>query len=358
MVRRPGGAARRLVHRHQPVPHHGGGPAVAVRHHPRRDQRPGRRPAPGGVRRCTSSGGAGWSATAPPTSRSLATSPTGTATCTTRRCPAARWSTRRPRRAPPSPTVRGARSTTRSPGHAGRATGRSPSSWPPARCRCSRSPACTTTAAAAPSGTGVASRRARPADVVAASHLVIGPWDHMGTHFGEGRGGRAGVRSRCYGYARRATPRLAAPRPARRARPGVPAAPGDALLAGDERWTGAPSLEQATTGERREVCVPPPARWMPRTRLHRGRAGRGPRRGIHLRPVRHAHPRSELQPRPAGSGQESQFHGQPMNNFLMSVAGDDPTNPRLVPTSTDRASSTRRGCSRMTSPSSANRNCT
>ena len=39
---------------------------------------------------------------------------------------------------------------------------------------------------------------------------------------------------------------------------------------------------------------------------------------------------TELQPRPAGSGPESQFHGQPMNNFLLSVAGNDPTNPRFV----------------------------
>jgi predicted acyl esterase len=40
--------------------------------------------------------------------------------------------------------------------------------------------------------------------------------------------------------------------------------------------------------------------------------------------------RAELERRPDGSGPASPFHGQPMNNFLMTVAGNDPTNSRFV----------------------------
>ena len=173
--------------------------------------------------------------------------------------------------------------------------------------------------------------RHAPAEVVAASHLVVGPWDHMATHFGEARVGelvfgpdaavnlpelrRDWLRHILYG----------AP---------VPEFLRDRVmlyLTGAERWIAAPSLEQATTGSvtRHLRSVDGPM-----DPTHSGfiddTPGDGPDVTFTCDPFDMRMHEAELQPRPAGSGPESPFHGQPMNNFLLSVAGNDPTNPRLV----------------------------
>ena len=169
------------------------------------------------------------------------------------------------------------------------------------------------------------------ADVVAASHLVIGPWDHMGTHFGQGRVGEIT-------FGPDATVNLAELRRdfLRHILHGAPAPEflkNRVMLyvAGDEQWIGAASLDGATTGR--------VARFMhsvdgPMDASHAGfivdAATDGPDAAFTCDPFDMRTHRAELEQRPSGSGQESQFHGQPMNNFLMSLAGNDPTNPRLV----------------------------
>ena len=173
--------------------------------------------------------------------------------------------------------------------------------------------------------------RHAPAEVVAASHLVVGPWDHMGTHFGEGKVGELV-------FGPDATVNLPELRRdwLRHVLHGAP--PPEFLrdrvmlyLAGAERWISAPSLEQATTGSATRYLRSTDG---PMDATHSGfvedaPAG-GPDATFTCDPFDMRTHEAELQPRPAGSGPESPFHGQPMNNFLLSVAGNDPTNPRLV----------------------------
>ena len=170
-----------------------------------------------------------------------------------------------------------------------------------------------------------------PAEVIAASHLVIGPWDHMGCHFGQGSVGELT-------FGPDATTNL----PELRRdwlRHILHGAPPPAFLqdrvmlylTGDERWIGAPSLDAATAGRAvkhlRSVDGPMDA-------THSGFIAEapadGPTASFSCDPFDMRTHEAELRPRPAGSGPDSPFHGQPMNNFLMSVAGNDPTNPRVV----------------------------
>jgi putative CocE/NonD family hydrolase len=173
--------------------------------------------------------------------------------------------------------------------------------------------------------------RHAPAGVVAASHLVVGPWDHMGTHFGEGTVGEL-----VFG------PDAAVNLPElrrdwlRHILHGAP--PPEFLrdrvmlyLAGAERWISAPSLEQATSGSVTRYLRSADG---PMDATHSGfvedAPAASPDATFTCDPFDMRTHEAELQPRPAGSGPESPFHGQPMNNFLMSVAGNDPTNPRPV----------------------------
>ena len=169
------------------------------------------------------------------------------------------------------------------------------------------------------------------ADVVAASHLVIGAWDHMGTHFGQGRVGELT-------FGPDATVKLAE---LRRdwLRHILHGAPAPELLkhrvmlyvTGAEKWIGVPSLDDATGSHVAKFLQSAAG---PMDALHSGfiadAAADGPDATFTCDPFDMRTHRSELEQRPAGSGPESQFHGQPMNNFLMSLAGNDPTNPRLV----------------------------
>jgi hypothetical protein len=170
-----------------------------------------------------------------------------------------------------------------------------------------------------------------PAGVVERSHLVVGPWDHMGTHFGEGRVGEL-----VFG------PDATVDLPALRRdwlRHVLDGAPLPEFLqdrvmlyvAGAERWRGAPSLEAATTSTAE--------RWLrgvdgPMDATHSGFVEESPTDGVDASFTCDPHDlrtaRTELQRRPDGSGPASPFHGQPMNNFLMTVAGNDPTNSRFV----------------------------
>jgi putative CocE/NonD family hydrolase len=170
-----------------------------------------------------------------------------------------------------------------------------------------------------------------PADVVAKSHLVVGPWDHMGTHFGEGRVGEL-----VFGPA--ATVDLPALRRdwLRHVLDGAPLPEflSDRVMlyvAGAERWAGASSLEAATTATA--------DRWLrgvdgPMDATHSGFVEEAPADGVDATFTCDPHDlrtaRTELERRPDGSGPASPFHGQPMNNFLMSLAGNDPTNSRFV----------------------------
>ncbi len=173
--------------------------------------------------------------------------------------------------------------------------------------------------------------RHAPADVVAASHLVVGPWDHMATHFGEGKVGEL-----VFG------PDAAVNLPELRRdwlRHILHGAPAPEFLrdrvmlylAGAERWISASSLEQATTGSVTKYLRSADG---PMDATHSGfvedAPAASPDATFTCDPFDMRTHEAELQPRPAGSGPESPFHGQPMNNFLMSVAGNDPTNPRLV----------------------------
>ncbi len=170
-----------------------------------------------------------------------------------------------------------------------------------------------------------------PADVVSRSHLVVGPWDHMGTHFGEGRVGEL-----VFG------PDATVDLPALRRdwlRHVLDGAPLPELLrdrvmlyvAGSERWLSAPSLEDASTGLTQ--------RWLravegPMDASHAGFVEDAPATSPDARFICDPHDlrtaRSEMSPRPDGSGPASPFHGQPMNNFFMTVAGNDPTNAQFV----------------------------
>ena len=102
-------------------------------------------------------------------------------------------------------------------------------------------------------------------------------------------------------------------------------------LAGTERWISAPSLEAATSGR---VIRYPRSVDGPMDATHSGfvddAPGDGPDATFTCDPFDLRTQEAELQPRPAGSGPESPFHGEPMNDFLLSIAGDDPTNPRTV----------------------------
>jgi hypothetical protein len=170
-----------------------------------------------------------------------------------------------------------------------------------------------------------------PADVVAASHLVIGAWDHMGTHFGPGRVGQLV-------FGPDATVQLADLRRdwLRHVLHGAP--PPEFLkdrvmlyVTGDERWIGVPSLEEAAAAHVTRYLHSVDG---PMDATHAGfvaeTAAHGPDAVFVCDPFDMRTHRAELEQRPAGSGPESQFHGQPMNNFLMSLAGNDPTNPRPV----------------------------
>ena len=170
-----------------------------------------------------------------------------------------------------------------------------------------------------------------PAEVVGRSHLVVGPWDHMGSHFGPGRVGEL-----VFG------PDGTVDLPALRRdwlRHVLDGAPLPELLrdrvmlyvTGSERWVGAPSLEAASTGVT--------TRWLrsvdgPMDALHSGfvdeAAGDGPTATFTCDPLDLRTAQLELQRRPDGSGPESEFHGEPMNAFMHTVAGNDPTNARFV----------------------------
>jgi predicted acyl esterase len=170
-----------------------------------------------------------------------------------------------------------------------------------------------------------------PSAAIAASHLVVGPWDHMGTHFGPGSVGELEF-----------GPDATVDLPALRRdwiRHVLDGAPLPELLrdrvmlyvTGSEHWVGAPSLEAATTGSA--------DRWLrsvdgPMDVVHSGfvddTAGDGPTAAFTCDPHDLRTARLELLPRPAGSGPESPFHGQPMNNFVLTAAGNDPTNSRFV----------------------------
>lgn len=170
-----------------------------------------------------------------------------------------------------------------------------------------------------------------PSDVVERSHLVVGPWDHMGTHFGEGRVGEIL-------FGPDATVDLPALRRdwIRHVLDGTPLPAflqGRVVLyvAGSERWIGSESLEQASSGTT--------IRWLrgvdgPMDALHSGFVEEAPGDGPDVVFTCDPHDLRtadlELQPRPEGSGPQSPFHGQPMNNFMMTVAGNDPTNSRFV----------------------------
>jgi len=173
--------------------------------------------------------------------------------------------------------------------------------------------------------------RHAPAAVVARSHLVIGPWDHMGTHFGEGRVGELL-------FGPEATVPLAELRRdwLRHVLHGAP--PPEFLrdrvllyLAGAERWTAAPSLEAASADSVTKYLRSADG---PMDATHSGfvedAAASGPEATFTCDPFDLRTHEVELQPRPAGSGPESPFHGQPMNSFVHVVGGNDPTNPRFV----------------------------
>lgn len=170
-----------------------------------------------------------------------------------------------------------------------------------------------------------------PADVVSASHLVIGPWDHMGTHFGTGRVGEI-----TFGPA--ASVNLAELRRDwlrhvlhGEAAPAFLEARVMLYVTGDEQWIGVESLEDATTGRVTKFLHSVDG---PMDAHHAGFLCDAPSDGedavFRCDPFDMRTHRTELEQRPSGSGPESQFHGQPMNNFLLSLAGNDPTNPRLV----------------------------
>jgi putative CocE/NonD family hydrolase len=170
-----------------------------------------------------------------------------------------------------------------------------------------------------------------PTEAVQHSHLVVGPWDHMGTHFGPGRVGEL-----VFG------PDATVDLPALRRdwlRHVLDGAPLPTLLrdrvmlyvTGSEQWVAAPSLEAANTGAAE--------RWLrsvdgPMDVAHSGfiddAATDGPTATFVCDPHDLRTARLELLPRPDGSGPESPFHGQPMNNFVLTVAGNDPTNSRFV----------------------------
>ena len=173
--------------------------------------------------------------------------------------------------------------------------------------------------------------RHAPAEVVAASHLVVGPWDHMGTHFGEGKVGELV-------FGPEATVPLAELRRdwLRHILHGAP--PPEFLrdrvmlyLAGTERWISASSLEAATTGSVTRYLRSTDG---PMDATHSGfvedAPAAGPDAAFTCDPFDLRTHDVELQPRPAGSGPESPFHGQPMNSFFHVLGGNDPTNPRFV----------------------------
>jgi len=173
--------------------------------------------------------------------------------------------------------------------------------------------------------------RHAPAEVVVRSHLVIGPWDHMGTHFGEGKVGELV-------FGPEATVPLAELRRdwLRHILHGAPAPEflRDRVmlyLAGTERWISAPSLEQATTGSVTRYLRSTDG---PMDATHSGfvedAPAAGPDAAFTCDPFDLRTHDVELQPRPAGSGPESPFHGRPMNSFFHVLGGNDPTNPRFV----------------------------
>ena len=173
---------------------------------------------------------------------------------------------------------------------------------------------------------------AAPAATVARSHLVIGPWDHMGTHFGDGRVGELQ-------FGPDATVPLAE---LRRdwLRHVLHDGPAPAFLldrvgcfvAGTEEWRWAPSLDEctATTTERflRSVAGPMDAGhsgWIDDS------ASEGPDASFTCDPADFRTHRVELETREAGTGPESSFHrSAPMNSLFTSLGGNDPTNPRFV----------------------------
>ncbi len=170
-----------------------------------------------------------------------------------------------------------------------------------------------------------------PAHVVERSHLVVGPWDHMGTHFGDGRVGELQ-------FADEATVPLAELRRDFLRHVLHDGPPSEFLrdrvtyyLTGAERWCSAPTLEACTSGEavRHLRSVPGPM-----DSAHSGfvdeQPGAGPVAGFTCDPTDFRTHRAELEARGAGAGPESPFHGTPMNNFFMVIGGNDPTNPRFV----------------------------
>jgi uncharacterized protein len=170
-----------------------------------------------------------------------------------------------------------------------------------------------------------------PEAVVAQSHLVIGPWDHMTTHFGEGKVGDLE-------FGPSATVPLAELRrdwlrhvlhdgP-------LPEFLCDRVnyyLTGAETWRSCASLEATTSGSvvkrLRSVAGVMDA-------AHAGfvddEPAVGPDAEFVCDPTDFRTHRIELQPRAAGTGPQSAFHGAPMNNFFSTIGGNDPTNPRFV----------------------------
>ena len=171
-----------------------------------------------------------------------------------------------------------------------------------------------------------------PATTVAASHLVIGPWDHMGTHFGDGRVGELQ-------FGPDATVPLAELRRdwLRHVLHGAPAPSflRDTIvlyLTGEEAWRSAASLDACTTGNVHRFLRSVPGG------MDSGHSGwiddepaDGPDATITCDPTDFRTHRAELESREAGTGPESTFHrAAPMNDFMTTLAGNDPTNERFV----------------------------
>jgi uncharacterized protein len=168
-------------------------------------------------------------------------------------------------------------------------------------------------------------------DSVSRSHLVIGPWDHMGTHFGDGKVGEIT-------FGPDATVALAQLR-CNWLRHVLHGAPTPEFLAdrvmfyvaGEERWRSMPRLDAATDDvtirRLRSVDGPMDAQ-------HAGfiepTEGSGPDAVFACDPFDLRTHEVELQARPTGSGPESPFNGQPINSFFHVMGGNDPTNHRFV----------------------------
>jgi uncharacterized protein len=170
-----------------------------------------------------------------------------------------------------------------------------------------------------------------PANVVNQSHLVVGPWDHMGTHFGEGKVGEIV-------FGPEATVKLAELRRdwLRHVLHDAPAPEFlrdrvSYYLTGTEEWRWSPSLDATNVGTTVKHLRSVPGVM---DAAHAGfvddQPGEGPDAEFICDPTDFRTHRVELQPRTAGTGPESRFHGAPMNNFFSTIGGNDPTNPRFV----------------------------